>query len=86
VQEALTNVTRHAGPATATVHLDYGAAELTVRVDDDGRGNGGAGVVPGVGLAGMRERVTAVGGSLHAGPREGGGFRVHAELPLEKPK
>ncbi|GIH14411.1 two-component sensor histidine kinase [Rugosimonospora africana] len=84
VQEALTNVTRHAGPATATVHLTYGPADLTVRVDDDGHGNGGADVVPGVGLAGMRERVSALGGSLFAGPRDGGGFRVRAELPLEK--
>jgi signal transduction histidine kinase len=85
VQEALTNITRHAGPATASVQLDYDTEDLTVRVDDDGRGDGGAAILPGVGLVGMRERVTALGGSLHAGPRDGGGFRVRAELPLRVP-
>ncbi|MFY1692194.1 sensor histidine kinase [Plantactinospora sp. WMMB782] len=92
IQEALTNVARHAGPAAAVIELDYRADALTVRVDDDGRGsddgggNGdgpgaGVSVVPGVGLVGMRERVTALGGSLHAGPRDGGGFCVRADLP-----
>ena len=85
IQEALTNVSRHAGPATASVQLRYRDDGLTVRVVDDGAGNGGADVVPGVGLRGMRERVAALGGSLHAGPREGGGFSVHAELPVEVP-
>lgn len=82
VQEALTNVTRHAGPAAATVHLAYGADALDVRVDDDGSGAAGA---PGTGLTGMRERVAAVGGSLSAGGRDGGGFSVHATLPLGGP-
>ncbi|MFC6023684.1 sensor histidine kinase [Plantactinospora solaniradicis] len=86
IQEALTNVTRHAGAATVAVELDYRDDALAVRVDDDGRGTvadgGGASVVPGVGLVGMRERVTALGGSLHVGPRDGGGFGVRAELPL----
>ncbi|MEV4757038.1 sensor histidine kinase [Micromonospora sp. NPDC049559] len=83
IQEALTNVGRHAGPAvTASVRLGYRENGLTVRVDDDGRGVPGETVTPGVGLAGMRERVSALGGSLHAGPRDGGGFTVRAELPL----
>ncbi|MGX7672953.1 sensor histidine kinase [Plantactinospora sp. DSM 117369] len=85
IQEALTNVARHAGPATAAIELDYRAESLTVRVDDDGSGNGsgngGSDAVPGVGLVGMRERVAALGGSLHAGPRDGGGFAVRADLP-----
>ena len=82
IQEALTNITRHAGPATASVRLGYDEKALTVRVDDDGRGITGADVAPGVGLIGMRERVSAFGGSLHAGPRSGGGFSVQAELPV----
>jgi signal transduction histidine kinase len=86
VQEALTNVTRHAGQAcTTTVHLYYAADALSVQVDDDGtatgNGNGARSPGHGLGLIGMRERVTALGGRLHAGPRDGGGFRVHAEFP-----
>lgn len=84
VQEALTNVTRHAGPASAAVRLDYGECELGVRVDDDGTGSGAPGGT-GVGLVGMRERVAALGGSLHAGPRSGTGFSVRATLPMEAP-
>jgi signal transduction histidine kinase len=82
VQEALTNVARHAGPATAAVHMCYGDNALTVQIDDDGQAASGIAPVPGVGLLGMRERVTALGGSLHAGPRPVGGFTVRAELPL----
>lgn len=82
VQEALTNVTRHAGPATATVCLDHRGHELAIRVEDDGRGGAGGAFVPGVGLTGMRERVVALGGSLRTGPDPSGGFRVHAVLPL----
>ncbi len=84
VQEALTNVTRHAGPATATVRVSYGERDLTVEVDDDGPGravHSGAG--GGKGIVGMRERVAALGGRLEAGPRPGGGFRVRARLPLD---
>jgi signal transduction histidine kinase len=83
VQEALTNVSRHAGRACASVQLRYTPDALSVQVDDDGTGTGTgprpAG--PGLGLIGMRERVTALGGRLHAGPREGGGFQVRAEFP-----
>jgi signal transduction histidine kinase len=85
VQEALTNVSRHAGPATATVRTSYGDRELTVQVDDDGRGPApnGAAAGGGNGIVGMRERVAALGGDLQAGPRPGGGFRVLARLPLD---
>jgi len=85
VQEALTNVTRHAGPATATVLVAYGDDGLTVQVDDDGRGHRGPGGTPGGGngIRGMRERAAALGGELTAGPRAGGGFRVSAHLPLD---
>jgi signal transduction histidine kinase len=84
IQEALTNVARHAGQATASVHLDYREDDLTVRIDDDGEGNGDTDTAPGVGLVGMRERVAALGGSLHAAPHQGGaGFTVRAELPLQ---
>jgi signal transduction histidine kinase len=86
VQEALTNVVKHAGPARAQVTVGYRDREVTVEVTDDGRGvgalagDGRAGV--GHGLIGMRERVAAFGGDLEAGPRPGGGFRVAARLPL----
>jgi signal transduction histidine kinase len=84
VQEALTNVTRHAGPATATVRVRYGEQDLTVQVDDDGRGpRANAPTAEGKGITGMRERVSAVGGEFQAGPRPGGGFQVRARLPLD---
>jgi signal transduction histidine kinase len=84
VQEALTNVARHAGPATATVQIAYGDRDLTVQVDDDGRGQAQqAKLATGKGILGMRERVAALGGELEAGPRPGGGFRVRARLPLD---
>jgi signal transduction histidine kinase len=85
VQEALTNVARHAGPATAEVHVEYAPARLTVSVTDDGHESGVAPVTPGVGLRGMRERVTGLGGTLHAAPRDGGGFAVRATFPLDGP-
>jgi len=81
VQEALTNVSRHAGPAHALVCLQYTAETLAVQVDDDGTGGGARTAGPGLGLVGMRERVSALGGRLHAGPQDGGGFRVRAEFP-----
>jgi signal transduction histidine kinase len=83
VQESLTNVTRHAGPASATVLIAYGEQELTVQVDDDGRGVAADGSGSGNGIRGMRERVAALGGELTTGPRPGGGFRVRARLPLD---
>ncbi|MET8836131.1 sensor histidine kinase [Micromonospora sp. NPDC004540] len=84
VQEALTNVLRHAGPATATVSLRYAPTEVAVEVTDTGRGAAAPADRPGYGLAGMRERVTALGGSFAAGPASTGGFRVSATLPVEE--
>jgi signal transduction histidine kinase len=98
VQEALTNVSRHAGQASAWVHLCYTPDGLEIQIDDDGaglsvaNGNGtgtgnsksnGHSTSNGLGLIGMRERVTALGGRLQAGPRDGGGFQVRAEIPAE---
>jgi signal transduction histidine kinase len=89
VQEALTNVIKHASAARADVELRFGDDALVVTVTDDGRGsegraNGpdGAGDHQGHGLAGMRERLVMLGGTLDAGPRPGGGFSVRARLPL----
>jgi signal transduction histidine kinase len=82
VQEALTNVSRHAGQASASVRICYRPGALTVQVDDDGTGTPQQPAVPGLGLIGMRERVSSLGGRLQAGPRGHGGFRVWAELPL----
>ncbi|MFE3456325.1 sensor histidine kinase [Nocardiopsis aegyptia] len=84
VQEALTNVRGHAGPALsrAEVALRYRDAEVEVRVTDDGRGNAGTDASPGGhGLVGMRERVAACGGTVRAGGRPGGGFEVVAVVP-----
>lgn len=82
VQEALTNVSRHAGPAaTAVVSLRRAEGELVVSVTDDGRGGRGVGAAPGRGLTGMRERVEAGRGSLEAGPTDHG-WRVSARMPL----
>jgi signal transduction histidine kinase len=84
VQEALTNVVKHAGEARAEVRLRYAADALEIAVRDDGRGpDGDAGA--GHGLAGMRERVAMVGGTLRTGPRAAGGYEVVASLPLEAP-
>ncbi|HEX7744722.1 MAG TPA: sensor histidine kinase [Micromonosporaceae bacterium] len=84
VQESLTNVLRHAGEATAAVRIEYRPAEVAVEVADTGRaGPGESPAAGGHGLAGMRERVTALGGDLAAGPRPGGGFRVYARIPAE---
>jgi signal transduction histidine kinase len=81
VQEALTNVVRHAGASRATVRLGRFPDELVVEVDDNGHGPSGSDG-GGRGLPGMRERARALGGSLEAGPRPGRGFRVRATLPL----
>ncbi len=77
-QEAVTNVIRHAGPASAHLKLTYAADELIVEVADTGRGKSSG---DGNGLTGMRERASALGGSLRTGPGPGGGFRVEARLP-----
>jgi signal transduction histidine kinase len=81
VQEALTNVVKHAGPANASVLVCYGPDAVEVEVADDGRGagNGNGG---GYGLAGMRERVDLHGGSLETGAGNEGGFVVRACLPF----
>ncbi|MGR6920470.1 sensor histidine kinase [[Actinomadura] parvosata] len=84
VQESLTNVARHAAATTVSVRIDCRADALAIRVDDNGRATSAAVPVPGVGLTGMRERVTALGGRLRAEPRPEGGFTVQAELPVEQ--
>jgi len=83
VQESLTNVVRHAGPATATVRVGYAPGAVVVEIADTGRGRpSGAAGPAGQGIAGMRERAAAVGGTLEAGPSAEGGFRVRARLPF----
>jgi signal transduction histidine kinase len=81
IQEALTNVLKHAGPsATARVSVTFGTDDLDILVSDTGvvgsNGNG-----RGHGLIGIRERVAVVGGQVEAGPGPEGGFVVHAHLP-----
>lgn len=82
VQEALTNVVRHSGSRTARVRIGYGAGRIRLRIDDEGPATHGDAGGSGNGLAGMRERAAALGGTIEAGPRPDGGFRVRAELPL----
>jgi signal transduction histidine kinase len=79
VQEALTNVARHARPPRAVVRITYRPDDVMVEVDDEGRPNGP--VVAGTGMTGMAERASTLGGSFAAGPRPGGGFQVRACLP-----
>jgi signal transduction histidine kinase len=81
VQEALTNVLRHADASSAYVRVSANGDELDIDVTDNGRADSTA-VDVGHGLRGMFERATALGGRLDAGPREEGGWRVHAVLPL----
>ena len=83
VQEALTNVLKHAGPARADVTIGCAEEAVTIEVIDDGTGEPGhQSPAGGHGLAGMRERAAVFGGSLAAGPRSGGGYAVRARLPL----
>ncbi len=92
VQDALTNSLKHAGPARAEVRLSADGRELTIEVFDTGRGphtrtltaDGVPAGTSGHGLLGMRERVAVYGGTLRTGPRPGGGFRVHARIPMEQ--
>jgi signal transduction histidine kinase len=84
VQEALTNVIKHAGQAGTSVRIEYRPAELVITVCDDGHpaaaappGGGGRGLI------GLRERIAVYGGELDAGPRPGGGWRLAARIPLE---
>jgi signal transduction histidine kinase len=83
IQEALTNVLKHAGPAHARVTLGYDDGRLAIEVEDDGIGPS-ATDDPGHGLVGMRERVGLYGGVLRTGARPGGGFAVRAEIPFEQ--
>jgi signal transduction histidine kinase len=86
VQEALTNILKHAGRARADVTIGCADEAVTIEITDDGTREPGDRVpAGGHGLAGMRERAAIFGGELHAGPRPGGGFAVHARLPLGDP-
>ncbi|MEU7606851.1 sensor histidine kinase [Streptomyces sp. NPDC041003] len=85
VQEALTNVVRHAGTGHCRVTIGYGEEELTVEVVDGGRGTPDGIGSTGFGITGMRERVSLLHGRFTAGPGPTGGFRVEAVLPLPLP-
>jgi signal transduction histidine kinase len=82
VQEALTNGLRHAGASHATVSLGFDPEEVTVEIVDDGVATPGNGA--GRGVLGMRERAAVFGGTVEAGPVDGGGYRVAARLPLSE--
>jgi signal transduction histidine kinase len=87
VQEALTNTLKHGGRAQASVTVSYEPNEIVLSIEDDGVGaDGSRGELGelggGHGLVGMRERVRVFGGELHTGARDGGGYTVHATLPL----
>jgi signal transduction histidine kinase len=85
IQESLTNVLKHAGPAAARVEIDYGERTLTVKVSDDGtKIHGYGGPAASHGIRGMRERAELFGGVLTAGPREEGGFTVLLRLPMDE--
>jgi signal transduction histidine kinase len=80
VQEALTNVLRHADARSTQVRIRVDHGDLDIAVRDDGRGGAASG--GGHGLDGMGERIAALGGKFDAGPAQGGGWRIHARLPL----
>jgi len=83
IQEAVTNVVRHAGTDRCLVWIDQQDGYLSIEVTDSGRGGGTAGT--GYGITGMRERASLLGGDFSAGPRPGGGFQVAARLPVPVP-
>ncbi|MFB6516423.1 sensor histidine kinase [Streptomyces sp. NPDC056401] len=85
VQEALTNTVRHAAGATVSVLVEHAPGELRVEVTDSGGRALPPGPGGGHGLAGLHERLALYGGTLHTGPRPGGGFRVRAVIPVEGP-
>ncbi len=80
IQEAVTNVVRHASAGHCQVSIDQRDGQLSIEVTDGGRGGTTAGT--GYGITGMRERAALLGGDFSAGPRPGGGFRVAARLPV----
>ena len=87
VQEAITNIVRHAHATTASISLDYGAERLSVTVEDNG--NGGArltNLVQGNGISGMQERARALGGELRVTAAPTGGLLVEADLPTGGPQ
>ena len=83
IQEAVTNVVRHAGTDRCLVWIDQQDGQLSIEVTDSGLGGSPAGT--GYGITGMRERAALLGGDLSADPRPGGGFRVAARLPVPTP-
>ena len=83
IQEAVTNVVRHAGTDRCLVWIDQQGGYLSIEVTDSGRGGSTTGT--GYGITGMRERAALLGGDFSAGPCPGGGFRVAARLPLPAP-
>lgn len=84
VQESLTNVLRHAGHASAEVHVTYQPGAVVLEVLDDGAGPGAQAAGGGHGQIGMRERVAVWGGTLEIGPQPDGGYRVAAQLPYRE--
>jgi signal transduction histidine kinase len=84
IQESLTNAIRHAGPATAEVHLSYTPTTLHLTISNTSQGPPTPLGSEGHGLVGMRERAAAVGGTVEFGPRPGGGFLVCARLPVSR--
>jgi signal transduction histidine kinase len=83
IQEAVTNVVRHASTSQCQVLIDQQDEQLLIEVTDSGRGGTVAGT--GYGITGMRERAALLGGDFSAGPRPGGGYRVAARLPVPAP-
>jgi signal transduction histidine kinase len=84
VQESLTNVVRHAGVCSVSLTVHRDAEQLVIAVDDDGKSPETPLPLGGHGIAGMRERVTALGGTFEASPLLGGGFHVGARMPLAR--